>query len=590
MILALPDEFLQELKNKNDIVEVISSYVNLKKAGRLYKGRCPFHHEKTPSFCVYSDTQSFYCFGCHVGGEVIHFIKKAENLDYIDAVKFLAKRAGMDMPKDNIKNNDTAVRQRRIYEINRETAKFFYHSLMSVNGTSALTYLRKRGLTDKTIRHFGLGYAPNSFKLIDYLRSKGFGEEELIQSNVAYVSRNGHLVSRFFDRVMFPILDLRGNVIAFGGRIMGDGKPKYLNTADTPVFSKSRQLFALNFAKNIQGRELILAEGYMDVISLHQAGFENAVATLGTSLTEQQAGLIHRYADEVIICYDSDDAGRTATERAITILRKTGLKVRVLTIPHAKDPDEFMKSYGDKGPVMFKVILEQSAMDIDYRLDKLRNKYNIATTQGKIDYLTQASEIIATSDNPIERNLYISTLSEKFGIEKSSIEERIAGKLKKAKFQQADREINQRKALTLAENDTINPEKKDNLLGANAEEYIIASLMNNPDMCQYIGSNIKTTDFVTAFNKRVFTFVMSRLTDGKSAELLFFSQEFTEQEIAYITAYVSENSAKHFSKSSLNNCINILKKESEQKIRKKPSEMSDDDVGELFSKYSKSKR
>ena len=588
--MALPDDFLQELKDKNDIIEVISSYVNLKKAGRLYKGRCPFHHEKTPSFCVYPDTQSFYCFGCHIGGEVINFIKKAENLDYIDAVKFLAKRAGMEMPQSDGKTDENAALKRRIYEINRTTARFFHQSLMNNDGTEALYYLRNRGLTDKTIRHFGLGYSPNSFKLIDYLKKQGFNDKELIQSNVAVVSRNGYLTSRFFNRVMFPIMDLRGNVIAFGGRIMGDGKPKYLNTADTPVFSKSNQIFALNFAKNVNTRELLLAEGYMDVIALHQAGFENAVATLGTSLTVQQANLMHRYADEIIICYDSDSAGRTATERAISILRDSGLKVRVIHIPNAKDPDEFMKSYGEKGPSAFKVIIEKSATDIDYRLEKLYDTYNVSTMQGKIDYLTKAAEIIAASDNPIERNLFIGKLSEKFNVDKSSIEEQIAAKLKRTRLQKAKKEIQNKTTQISAKEDKINTQKADNLLGAKAEEYIISFLIVNPDMYQYIRNHIRTDEFVTDFGKKVFQTVLQRIADGKSAELIFLSQEFSEEEIAYISAYVSASMKEGFSRASLDNCIDKLKAEHNIKIDTDISSMSDKDLLDYYDKIKKDKR
>ena len=346
VILALPEEFLQELKDRNDITDVVSSYVNLKRAGRLLTGLCPFHNEKTPSFTVYPETSSYYCFGCHVGGDVITFIRNIENLDYIDAVKFLAQRAGMDMPQDSY-DDSMAKLKRRIYEINRETARFFHNCLISPVGAKGLNYLRSRGLSNKTIKHFGLGYAPEQgFDLIDNLRDKGFTDYEMIQANVAIKSKNGYTVSRFFDRVMYPIIDLRGNVIAFGGRIMSDQKPKYLNTSDTPVFSKSTQLFALNMAKNINTRQLILAEGYMDVIALHQAGFQNAVATLGTALTPQQADLIRRYADEVVICYDSDEAGRKASDRAIVLLRNAGIKVRIVTIPNAKDPDEFINKFG----------------------------------------------------------------------------------------------------------------------------------------------------------------------------------------------------------------------------------------------------
>ncbi|MEE1283031.1 MAG: DNA primase, partial [Acutalibacteraceae bacterium] len=537
--MALPEEFLQELKDRNDITDVVSSYVNLKRAGRLYSGRCPFHNEKTPSFYVYPDTQSFYCFGCGAGGEVITFIKKIENLDYIDAVKFLAQRAGMDMPQDSY-DDSMAKLKRRIYEINRETARFFHNCLISPVGAKGLNYLRSRGLSNKTIKHFGLGYAPEQgFDLIDNLRDKGFTDYEMIQANVAIKSKNGYTVSRFFDRVMYPIIDLRGNVIAFGGRIMSDQKPKYLNTSDTPVFSKSTQLFALNMAKNINTRQLILAEGYMDVIALHQAGFQNAVATLGTALTPQQADLIRRYADEVVICYDSDEAGRKASDRAIVLLRNAGVKVRVVTVPNAKDPDEFMKAHGDKGPAMFRVLLERSAGDIDYKLDLLKEKHNISQSQGKVDYLNEAIKIIAQSTNAIERDIYITRLSEALDVQKSAIEQQMQKTVKIKNYQQAKREFHNITEDISARHDKINPEKSKYLKATKAEEYIIAFMINNPDMGQYINSKITTDDFATAFNKEVYKVISERLLSGKDVSLTSLSQKFNEEEISYITAYVS---------------------------------------------------
>ena len=584
VILALPEEFLQELKDRNDITDVVSSYVNLKRAGRLYSGRCPFHNEKTPSFYVYPDTQSFYCFGCGAGGEVITFIKKIENLDYIDAVKFLAQRVGMDMPQDSY-DDSMAKLKRRIYEINRETARFFHNCLISPVGAKGLDYLRSRGLSDKTIKRFGLGYAPEQgFDLIDNLRDKGFTDYEMIQANVAIKSKNGYTVSRFFDRVMYPIIDLRGNVIAFGGRIMSDQKPKYLNTSDTPVFSKSTQLFALNMAKNINTRQLILAEGYMDVIALHQAGFQNAVATLGTALTPQQADLIRRYADEVVICYDSDEAGRKASDRAIVLLRNAGIKVRIVTVPNAKDPDEFMKAHGDKGPAMFRVLLERSAGDIDYKLDLLKQKHNISQSQGKIDYLNEAIKIIAQSTNAIERDIYITRLSEALDVQKSAIEQQMQKTVKIKNYQQAKREFHNITEDISARHDKINPEKSKHLKATKAEEYIIAFMINNPDMGQYINSRITTDDFATGFNREVYKVVSERLLSGKDVSLTSLSQKFNEEEISYITAYVSTVLPETLHKQALDQCLNVLKEEHRKTSVKSADEMSDNDMLDYFKK------
>lgn len=576
--LALPEEFLQELRDRNDITDVVSSYVTLKKAGRLYSGRCPFHNEKTPSFYVYPDTQSFYCFGCGAGGEAITFIKKIENLDYIDAVKLLAQRAGMNMPQDSY-DDSMAKLKRRIYEINRETARFFHNNLISPIGQSGLAYLKGRGLTDKTIRRFGLGFAgDNGFELINHLRDKGYTDSEMIQANVAYKSKNGYTVSRFFNRVMFPIIDLRGNVIAFGGRIMGDQKPKYLNTSDTPVFSKSTQLFALNMAKNLNTRQLILAEGYMDVIALYQAGFENAVATLGTALTAQQADLIRRYADEVVICYDSDEAGRKASDRAIVLLRNAGVKVRVVTVPNAKDPDEFMKAHGDKGPAMFRVLLERSAGDIDYKLDLLKEKHNISQPQGKIDYLNEAITIIAQSANAIERDIYITRLSEALDVQKSAIEQQMHKVVRLNNRQQQKREFRNITEDISARHDKINPEKSKHLKATKAEEYIIAFMINNPDMGQYINSKISSDSFVTAFNRDVYKLLSGRLLSGKDISLTAISQSFNDEELSYITAYVSTVLPETVHKQALDQCIKVLKAEHQKQTAKLPSEMSDDDM------------
>ena len=404
------------------------------------------HGEKTPSFNIYTENNSFYCFGCGAGGDVITFIMKIENLDYIEAVKFLAERAGLNMPEESNYDDSMANLKKRIYEANRETARFFHRCLYSPLGKEGLDYLHSRGLTDKTIRHFGLGFAPNDhFALSNYLRKKGFKDNELISANLVYKNKSGNGTNdRFYNRVMFPIIDVRGNVIAFGGRIMTDQKPKYLNTSDTPVFSKSNNLFSLNNAKKNQDRTLILCEGYMDVIAVNQAGFQNAVATLGTALTSQQASVMKRYADDVIICYDADEAGQKATQRAIGILRRTGLNIRVLTVPDGKDPDEFIRKHGDNGGAAFYNLVNGSFNDVEYQLSKVRKKYDLKLADQRVKYVNEAINIIAKIDDDVERDVYSSKLADETGVHTESISnslKRVRSKIKYSNRKEEFRKI-----------------------------------------------------------------------------------------------------------------------------------------------------
>ena len=388
--MPLPDSFLQELKARSDLSEIASNYVVLKRSGKNLVGLCPFHSEKTPSFNIYPDNGSFYCFGCGVGGDVITFVRRIENLDYMEAIRFLAQRAGLTVP-ENQADDGMAKLRARILALNRETARYYYEVLCSEKGTSGRNYFAKRQLKPETIRHFGLGFSPlGRYSLVDYLERKGFTQQEMVLANVAFKSRSGRAYDRFYGRVMFPIIDLRGNVVAFGGRTLGDDKPKYLNTSETPVFSKGDMLFALNFAKNSRQEQLILCEGYMDVISMHQAGFTNAVATLGTALTPSQARLMSHYAKEIIVSYDADEAGQKAASRAIPILRSAGLLVRVLTISGGKDPDEYIKA---NGPARFQQMLDSCGNDVEYRLQKAKVGCNLKTAEGRVTYLRGAVKI-----------------------------------------------------------------------------------------------------------------------------------------------------------------------------------------------------
>ena len=415
--MAIPATYIQELVARNDIYETISRHVSLQRAGRLYKGLCPFHSERSPSFMVYPETQSYYCFGCGAGGDVIKFTMEMNSLSYIEAIRFLAQQCGMPMPDED---DGQAKLKARILQMHKLAARFFYDTLNSDAGRNARKYLRDRQLSDKTIVNFGLGYAPAEWQgLTDYLRSKGFTDDEMVSGYLAARNKNGRLYDIFRDRVMFPIIDLRGNVIAFGGRRMGDeGGPKYLNSGDTPVFKKSNGLFALNLAKKSGKDAFILAEGYMDVIAMHQAGFNNAVATLGTALTQQQARLIGDYAKKVIISYDSDEAGQKATRRAMEIFEKEDITVQVLQMQDAKDPDEFIKKFG---PQRFEMLIEGANSALDFSLLKLKNQYDIRDAQQRVEYLTKACDILASLTNPIQQDVYATRLANETSTDKASI-------------------------------------------------------------------------------------------------------------------------------------------------------------------------
>ncbi len=569
--MPLPDGFLQELKLRNDMTEVASSYVNLNRRGRNMVGLCPFHGEKTPSFNIYTENGSFYCFGCGVGGDVITFIMKIENLDYIDAVKFLAQRAGMNMPEDGYDDSMSALRK-RIFEANRVAARFFHSTLYSENGRNGLAYLRGRALSERTIRCFGLGYADaNRYSLVNHLKSLGFKNNEIVQANLAYQNKNGNISDRFFDRVMFPIIDLRGNVIAFGGRIMTDAKPKYLNTSDTPVFKKSSNLFSLNNAKNSDGRTLILCEGYMDVIALNQAGFTNAVATLGTALTQEQALLMKRYADEVIICYDSDEAGQKATARAIGFLRNAGLLIRVINIPEGKDPDEFLRNKGDKGHDAFKNVIESSGNDVEYRLSKLRNSYNLELTEGKVGYLNGAVKILSSLDNAIERDVYVSKLAKEVGVSPDSVKQQLL-KVTRRKSREENRENFRNLQTNLnGRNDKINTDRYKKQRIATAEEGVIAYLIKNPDKLSYVISNLDENKFQTEFNKKLFTYFSERIKNGQDI-FSSISADFTQDEISKIFEIVNSDFTRIVNDNTLRENIDVI---NDEYLKLKTSDMSD---------------
>lgn len=588
--MAFPESFLQELKMRNDITEVVSGYVNLKRRGRNMVGLCPFHGEKTPSFNVYTENGSFYCFGCGVGGDVISFEMKIENLDYVDAVKALAQRAGMEMPENSYDDSFSKLRS-RVFEANREAARFYFSTLYSKSGAGGLEYFYARGLSDRTIRHFGLGFADDNWtSLCSHLRSKGFKDNELVAANLAVQRRNGNgIYDRFTNRVMFPIIDLRGNVIAFGGRIMTDEKPKYLNTSDTPVFKKSANLFSLNNAKNSGSRTLILCEGYMDVIAVNQAGFTNAVATLGTALTSEQAVLMKRYADEVIICYDADEAGQKATARAIPILRNAGLVIRVLSIPSGKDPDEFIRSKGKDGPVAFKALLEKSGNDIEYRLQKLKQVHNTETTDGKVAFLEAASKVIATISSPIERDVYTSKICAELNVDKNAFKQQLSRLTGRAKRDSKKQEARKIQTDLSRRNDKINTDHYKKPRSSSAEEALVVYLVNNPDSASEISSKLKPEQFQNSLIRRYYEYILNRIIDGLDP-LNNITADFSSDEASKLFQLMSQTIPSASTPQAMREYIEVINEESQKLSSDDISSMSPDQLRDYLEQIKKNKQ
>lgn len=581
--MRINERFIQELQEKVDIESVISSSISLKRRGKTLVGLCPFHNEKTPSFTVYPESNSFYCFGCGAGGDVITFVRRMENLDYIEAVKAVAQMAGMSMPEDGY--DDTISKQRlKILGANREAARFYHERLMAPENKEALDYFLKRGLSMNIIRRFGLGYAPNDWReLINHLRSKGYTEHELVLANLARRSdKNGraNYYDNFRNRVMFPIIDLRGNVIAFGGRVMDDSKPKYINTSDTLVYKKSNGVFGLNLAKNANDNKLILVEGYMDVIALHQAGFTNAIACLGTAFTNEQANLLSRYADEIIICYDNDGAGRTATARALSVLNRTGLKLRVVQMTGGKDADEIIRVHGKE---RFADLLRSAASTTEYKLLEARSKCDLSSDDGKVEFLLAAAQILAGC-SVVERDIYSTRLSNELGVGADSIKAQIKlAESKKKRFEESKRRQETEAMLAKSFEDKNNPERAGNLRAAKAEETLISSFMRNPDFYNRLRDKFSAEDFVTAFNRRIMQCLASALENGIEPGLSIFSSEFTPEEMDSVTRIFHISAGLNNTIKECEDCIAVLKEKSSPRVTD-TSSMSDEEFLKLFKK------
>lgn len=532
----IPRQIIDEIVARSDIEQVISSYVTLKRAGSNMNGLCPFHSEKTPSFTVFPNTRSFYCFGCGAGGDVISFTMKVENIGYADAIELLAQRAGIAIPRDA--KEETGVSRKRVLEMNLEAAKFFRSCLFDKKyGAEAMDYLiNKRKLDTATIKHFGLGFSPNDFGLLtNHLHKKGFTDEELTTGFLSGISKKtGKAYDYFRNRIIFPIIDTVGNVVAFGGRVMDDSKPKYLNTSDTPAFKKSNHLFALNFARNNAAEEMILCEGYMDVIALHARGFENAVATLGTAITPNHARIFAKYTKKVVIAYDSDAAGQTAADKAMRLLSEAGVEVRVLRMSGAKDPDEYIKLYGKDA---FSSIIKESKSRFDFKLDKILAAHDITQTQELIRASGEVAQIIANVYSNVERELYISAAAKRMNVSADSLKgdvERIRRKLIREHEQKESQ-----KAVMSAKgiDDRINTEASKNIKARAAEELVLGLMLMYPEYRAKAANgeaDLSPDDFSTEFSRRVFTALceLENSEGGFSKALL--GQYFTPDEIGRI--------------------------------------------------------
>lgn len=537
----IPHEYIEELTRRVDIVDLVGSYVQLKRKGRLYSGLCPFHSEKTPSFYVYPDTQSFYCFGCGAGGSAVSFMQKMDNISYTEAVKLLGERAGMPAPTEDDK---TGRLRGRILSMNKEAARFFHACLNSTveEARQARAYWRRRGLDDKTIVKFGLGYAPDDGQaLYQYLRDKGYNQQELDASGLFKRSQSGRIYCLFWKRVITPIFDLRGNVIAFGGRVLDDSKPKYVNSPETLVYHKSDTVFALQLAKRSAARRYVLCEGYMDVITMQQAGIDTAVCACGTALTPDQVRLISQYAEEVILCYDSDEAGQKATLRSLDLFRSSPVKVGVLQIPGAKDPDEYIKKYG---PERFQALLDGVGSALDFRLENLRRKYDLKEDSQRLQYVKEAVEMLAQRSNPTEREVYAGRLAEQTDISKSAILAQLAQAGQQVGRRQR-REQN-RAILHSGEMDTIevpySAGGRQALGVASAQQRLLAAVLREPRYLPQVQAGLQPEQFLMPLHQQIYQAMLDTAARGEDLTLAVLHQTLSEEALHELSRLAAQYS------------------------------------------------
>ena len=556
--MAFPPAFLDELTARNPIEDVVGQYVTLKRSGANLFGLCPFHGEKTASFSVAPDKGIYYCFGCHKGGSVINFQMEIEGLSYPDAVRALAKRVGMEVPEDE-QYQSRYRQQERLWALHKEAARYFHSCLYAPAGKAALDYALGRGMPKATLTRFGIGYAPDSWTgLVDAMRKKGYTDQELRDSGLVTVSqKNGNLFDRFRDRLMFPIIDVRGNVIGFGGRIMNNDKSaaKYLNSPETLIFNKRKNLFALNLAKKSKLGYLILVEGYMDAIALHQYGFDCAVASLGTALTEDGAALLSRYTEQVVLIYDGDTAGQNATKRAIPILEKAGLQVKVLQMRDAKDPDEFLKKFGAD---RFKLLLEESSNRVEYQLNAILKKYDLRDDDQKVKYLQESAELICTLGSAVQREVYGGRVAEAAKISPEAMKMEIDRAFKR----RVDREKKKQEKIDLSPVKKLQPKSRtiryDNMKSAMAEELLLALALREPALLDQT-RELKPEMFSSELLGRVFAQLTARHREGLEVSLGGLS-DFTSEEMSHIAGILQRQEGP-VNEQALADCIRTIQRE-----------------------------
>ena len=556
--MAIPESFLDELVARSEISEVVSSYVHLTRKGNNLWGLCPFHNEKTPSFSVSTEKQIYKCFGCGKGGGVINFIMEIEHLPFVEAVRLLAQRAGMEVPETG-ENESYRRKKERLLALNKEAARFFHTCLHSSRGAAGAEYLfRKRGLSKGIVTRFGLGVAPEGWdNLLTAMQEKGYTKAELLEAGLAVDSKKGRVYDRFRNRVMFPIIDLRGEVIGFGGRVLDDSTPKYLNSPDTIIYNKSRNLFALNLARKSKQGRIILTEGYMDTISLHQAGFDCAVASLGTSLTQEHAHLLSRYTKEAVIAYDGDGAGVNAAQRAIPILEQTGIQVKVLQVRGAKDPDEFIKKYG---PEAFARLLNESENHIAYRLGQIQQNYDLTDDAQKVDFLREAAAMLSTLPSPVEREIYGTRAAQAAGIAPEAMAQEIRReynrRVRQAKKQQERRDLTPAVQLQPRSYGI----RYENLRSARAEEGVLRLMLVEPELFRAAGA-LEPEHFSSPELGKVYALLRRRFQEGRSVQLAALAGELDGEEMSYLADVLERPVSLPNSRQALEDYISVIETE-----------------------------
>lgn len=554
--MAFPAAFLDELSARNPIEEVVGQYVSLTRKGGNLFGLCPFHSEKTGSFSVAPEKGIYYCFGCHKGGSVIQFVMDIENLDYPDAVRFLAKRANMDVPEDAGRQS-TFRRQERLQTLCRDAARYFHSCMKSEAGAPARAYFVKRALSPQTVTRFGLGFAPDGWTgLLDELTAKGYTKQDILDAGLASVHQTkGSIYDRFRNRVMFPIFDVRDNVIGFGGRVMDDSKPKYLNSPETLIFNKRKNLFGLNIAKKSREGFLILTEGYMDTIALHQYGFDCAVASLGTALTEEHARLLAKYTQKVVLIYDGDAAGQNATHRATPMLEKAGLSVRILRMEGAKDPDEFLRAYGADA---FRALLQKSENPSEYRLIVLRGKYDVRQDDQRVAFLREAADYIASLPSAVEREVYGTRAAETAGVSPQAMKAEIDHAYRRREAAKRKKQTAQDLAAVQSRQPLIRGIRYENVRSAMAEEALLRAISRDPELLRDI--SLTAQQFSSPLLGRAYDALRAQWESGTAVGIAGFGEAFSKEEMQHLS-YVLQKSSDPIRDDAVKDYIQVIEHE-----------------------------